>query len=623
MSTIRLSPKQQQVVDHGEGPLIVVAGPGSGKTRVLTERVRRLLTTVPGHFRVLALTFTNKAANEMSERLVDLGEVSRRATISTIHGFCLEMLRDRGTPIGIIGEPHIFEQTKDRKQILLESALYDPLLAQELSSADQRGERAKLLDRWLGGIATIKTHPFSRLGQDDDLTQRVIEAYDAGLRACGAYDFEDLLVLAYRLLTEFPKVADLYRRIYGYICIDEAQDLNEAQYAVLTALCGDTFRNVMMVGDPKQSIYGFNNASPEYMKQFYEEFNATLVQLDENFRSSEAVVNAAKALDSSYSIVGQLPIKGEVKLGVGNDEEREAIIVCDKLQQLFKDGHPDVENGVTPQKCAILGRTRYALPHVEQELKNRNIPFYKRLSSAAEYESAVVQEFMLSLRVYANPRDRLHMLELTKCWEVNPTGMPTRNDPQDVIALLGQHAATHQHPRHRAIVDALRAIQNQGQEINLTQCIPILQRYADALGAEHQEERRAIYDDTKVLLQEWDQYLRSGAGSTKPIAGFMSSMALGTTRQARYDGVALLTVHSSKGLEFDVVFIVGMADGVFPDYRAKDQKAKLEEDRNAFVAVTRSKRLLYLSYPSTRKMPWVDIWNTQPSPYLRLMRLVS
>src|SRR5260370_36350839 len=160
------------------------------------------------------------------------------------------MLRDRGKPVGISSLSHIFESTEDRRQVLLESVMADPDLAHELARAGDAKERSKRLDDWLRTISYTKAHPITRSQTEDPLEQAIFEAYNSGLRACNAFDFDDLLLLAYQLLTDYPKVADFYRRLYKYICIDEAQDLNEAQYAVIRALCGDDFRNVMMVGDP-------------------------------------------------------------------------------------------------------------------------------------------------------------------------------------------------------------------------------------------------------------------------------------------------------------------------------------------------------------------------------------
>src|SRR5205823_471711 len=162
------------------------------------------------------------------------------------------------------------------------------------------------------------------------------------------------------------------------------QDLNEAQYAVLQALCGSEFDNVMMVGDPKQSIYGFNSSGPEYMSHFREDYAATYVELTENFRSSKAIVNIARSLEPTYQVDGQLPISGAAQLIVGKDEEDEARLVVDEILRLTDQGHPDIEGKVLFNRCAILGRTRFSLLAIEKELKARSVPFYKRLSSAYE-----------------------------------------------------------------------------------------------------------------------------------------------------------------------------------------------------------------------------------------------
>lgn len=613
MKKARLSAAQTRVVEHGDGALLVVAGPGSGKTRVLTERVRRLLTEVPGHFRILALTFTNKAANEMKERLTDLGDENQRAFIGTMHSFCLEMLSERGKPVGVEGLPHVFEQYKDRKEILVEAVRQDPLLSDELANEPDAKAVARRLDQWLASISWLKAHPSSMEDSDDELAIRALEAYNAGLRACGAYDFDDLLLLTYRLLSEHPRIADFYRRLYRFVCVDEAQDLNEAQYSVLAALCGDSFRNVMMVGDPKQSIYGFNTSSPDYMWRFEEEFGAAKIELTENFRSSRAVVALATALDPNYVVEGQLPIQGVVEVIPGADEEAEAKIVADKIQALMTEGHEDVEDPIGWESCAVLGRTRFALMAVESEFRERGIPFYKRLTANHENESDVMEDFVLSLRVMANPKDRLHLSALAKRWK---TAIPTPSDEAEAVNAIGLMADSAGRPGAVAVASALAAIAARSQRLDMLPGLAVIRAYADTLV---EEDKQAVYEDVAVFAEEWDQYLRTGP-TNKSVGGFMSSKALGATQQAAREGVALLTVHSSKGLEFDVVFVVGMAEGVFPDYRAKTRREQEEESRNAFVAVTRSKRLLYLTWPRTKQMPWGDWRNQAPSRFLASVR---
>lgn len=611
-TNIRLSTQQQEVVSHVDGPLLVLAGPGSGKTRVLTERIRTLLTNVPGHFRVLALTFTNKAADEMRERLAALGDERQRAYLGTLHSFCLDLLAERGKLVGVDGVPNIFEQAKDRKEILLKAVEADSVLSAIIAEAGDARTRGQMLDRWLGHISRIKGQPITYAVIEDEIEQRLIDAYDAEMRACNAYDFDDLLLLVYRLLTEHPKLGDFYRRLYRFILVDEAQDLNEAQYAVLCALCGPTYKNLMLVGDDKQSIYGFNKSSPEYMERFQRDFEAKTIELTQNFRSSMAIVEAAMAIDPNYRVAGHLPIKGAIALLVGQTEDDEARQIVDKMQELFINGHADVEGRIGPSTCAILGRNRFVLLAIERELKTRKIPYYKRVTANHENESDTVEDFVLALRVFVNPRDRLHFAALAKRWKVQaPNSAPNAIDQLfEMAKSSGNHA--------KAVADALKIIEKNPSRIDMMAALDLLMKYADTL---KEEDRLAIYEDVIVLRQEWDQFLKTDG--YRSVGGFLSSKALGATQKASREGVALLTVHSSKGLEFDVVFVPGMAEGTFPDYRALNKpKEMLEEGRNAFVAVTRSKRLLCLSYPRQRLMPWGDVRGQSPSRYLRQMGLI-
>ncbi|WP_282295281.1 ATP-dependent helicase [Stenotrophomonas sp. PS02289] len=603
-----LSSEQRIIVDHVDGPLLVVAGPGSGKTRVLTERIRSLLTGVPGHFRVLALTFTNKAADEMRERLQDLGVLRDRAFIGTLHGFCLEVLIERGKFVGIEGTPNIFEQIKDRRDVLLRGIEEDPLLVAELDSEGDSKSRAGKVDDWLNWISYIKSHPITCAVIEDEMARRVFDAYEAGMRASNAYDFDDLLLLTYRVIIENPSLGNLYRRLYQYVCIDEAQDMNEAQYAVISALCSGGFRNLMMVGDPRQSIYGFNTSGPEYMHRFGEEFSPKRVELTANYRSSQAVVRLAQKLDSNYMVAMQLPIAGRAEVLVGRDEINEARLICEELERLFLVGDRDVEGAITPSKCAVLGRTRFALLKVEGELKQRSIPYYKRLSANHENESDLVEDFQLALRLLANPRDRLHAASLAKRWGVSQLSAVD----VDGLSYVRSLSASTTGDRSVAIVRALEGIIKITSRLDLMPGFAELEAYADAMS---EEDRLAVYEDVAVFREEWDQYLRSAGGSAS-LSAFLSSKALGVTQKSAREGVALLTVHAAKGLEFDVVFVAGMAEGTFPDWRAKTQSQLQEESRNAFVAVTRSKRLIYMSYPLSRIMPWGDARRQYPSRFI-------
>jgi DNA helicase-2/ATP-dependent DNA helicase PcrA len=614
LTRIQLSLKQRQIVEHEGGALLVEAGPGSGKTRVLTERIRRLLSTPQSHFRVLGLTFTNKAANEMEERLEDLGEVSDRLFLGTLHSFCLRVLEDRGKRVGVTAPIIIFEKFEDRRSILLEAAAQDPSLRFHLESDDPK-ETNRRLGQWLNTIGFYKSNP-SQIGQwKSALDPNLLEAYDGGLRASHAYDFDDILLLCYQLFTQFPKVAGFYRRLYQHICIDEAQDLNEAQYSVIRALCGGELSNVLMVGDDKQSIYGFSNAGPKYMRRFASEFSAEIITLDENYRSAAVIVDLARKLSPDYKVSGQLPIRGEMAVVSRDDPAGEAKAVADSIEYLLANGHPDVEGPVTHERCAVMGRTRYALLEVQRAFEDREVPFYKRISSLHVNESDLVEDFILGLRVFVNRQDTLHLGQLVQRWSGQGTAPDT---PEDLTAFL---RSVCRNDSQAAIVTGLTTLGEQ-ERPDLAAVVTQFRAFASELDDED-DQKVAIGRDTDVLEAEWDYYVRKSPGGSATLSGFLASMALGTTHQCHQDGVALLTVHSAKGLEFDVVFVVGLNEGVLPDYRAKTTEALDEERRNLFVAVTRSRRLLFLCYPLAREMPWGDVKAQRPSRFLTDLGLVQ
>ncbi|MBF0592501.1 MAG: ATP-dependent helicase [Nitrospirae bacterium] len=615
----RLSTEQQRAVQHTYGALLVSAGPGAGKTRVLTERIRRLLKEESGNFQILALTFTNKAANEMIERLKDIPDINERAFIGTLHSFCTDVLARRGKPVGIDGLPQIFSNPYDRTSILTMAINDDSYLLHELKETGDTEKQKKTIDIWLQRIIHYKSSLRGLSEIDDKIDRRIFEGYQSALCASGAVDFEDLLFLTYQLFDERPKIADFYRRLYRFICIDEAQDLNLAQYQVIRALCGDEYNNIMMVGDKKQSIYGFNTADPKFMDDFIKDYNATVIELHENFRCSRSVVARAKMLDDTYLAgVDNIPVSGVVELFACKDEDEEAQHVIQKVIGLCNTGHPDVEGSIRLESCAVLGRTRYTLLKIEEKLGEKNLPYYKQLKSDYEFESDLLVEFELCLRLLVNPKDRIHLDELRKKWGIGQKMVENK-------AVLGTQVISYlvsntTDKKANVILEAVESLNISNDIVRMPKALGILEKYGG--GLDDEDDKRAILEDTKVFNGEWDRFLRSQRARENDLASFMTHRALGTMQQPRQEGLALLTVHSSKGLEFDVVFIVGMSDGTFPDYRAKDAKAKEEERRNAFVAVTRSRRLLYLSYPQLKEMPWGKKKTQAPSLFLKDMGLL-
>jgi DNA helicase-2/ATP-dependent DNA helicase PcrA len=244
---------------------------------------------------------------------------------------------------------------------------------------------------------------------------------------------------------------------------------------------------------------------------------------------------------------------------------------------------------------------------VEAVFKEKDIAYYKGASATHENGSNLVDDFQLALRVLANPKDRLHLYALSKKWKVPEPAFVT----DYFLELRSMAGAATENKRALAVCEAIEAVAGNEARLDLIPGFNRLEKHADELP---EADRLSIYEDLAVFRYEWDQYLRSSA--TRTLGNFLSSKALGKTQMAHPKGVALLTVHASKGLEFDVVFIAGMAEGTFPDYRATSAKQQSEELRNAFVAVTRAKRLLYLSYPVTRVMPWGGTRRQAPSRFL-------
>jgi len=494
----------------------------------------------------------------------------------------------------------------------------DPHLTALLKQKGDPKDQTRALSRWLERISELKNSLVLPSMVEDGDERLLYDGYDAELRASGALDYDDLLLLTYRLFEDRPKIAEFYQRQYKYISIDEAQDLNEAQYGLLTSLCGTTFRNIMAVGDPKQAIYVWNGADPKYLDLFAQHFDATRVALNENFRCSKAVVTAACRLEPSYSVEGQLPVKGELAILECEDEADEATEVVSKLQSLLSDGHPDVEGGITLDRCAVLGRNRFVFGALESALKEGEVSFYKKLSAAAhQSESNVVEEFELVLRLLANPRDRLHREMLVKAWGVPPIALDGVSAGQSADPLALVHGLTkHAQCGHASEVwTAISAMQWTESDFHLSNALNSLGTSSVELA---ENERALVLNDVAEWRKHWDYYVRSEPGGSRTVGSFLGQVALGTTQQPKEDGLALLTVHSAKGMEFDVVFLIGMAEGTFPDYRAKGASLE-EEQRSAFVAITRSKRLLYVFYPKMRVMPWGAQKLQRPSRYLAQM----
>lgn len=601
-----LSENQQRIVNHNDGAILVEAGPGSGKTRVLIERIKKLLVS-NRRGKVLALTFSNLAADEMKERLGE-GEIDdsqlERITVGTIHSFCLDLVLARGYLIGLESDIVLFENEEDRRAVLKEVFIENP----ELEKYILQNNASQILQRSLQLITEQKRNFIT----PNDCTINepfpfIYEEYNRKLMRQNAMDFDDILFFAYRILTENPNVVKIYNTLYRYVCIDEAQDLNLAQYQVIKAFCGDSFSNLMMVGDPNQSIYGFNGSNSKYMtSEFVADFSPTIYRLNENFRSSKRIVEFANRLEE-YDSTTNYVYDGEVSAKCLSDERTEAIYIADKIENLMKYGHPDVEGVLIANRFAIIARNRYVFSELEKELSARNLPYYFRKNvTGIENESEYMNVFELSIRILINRKDYLHLQQLEKI-----VGKTKNKELSDGMAILQDMLAG---SAFEKLLPALLLLNTE--TLNFGKAIDVLEK---TLSSFNDDERYLISMDVEQWKKHWTKYCMLIPRENRTLSSFRNQISLGKTKEDEDNsGITLLTAHMSKGLQFDVVFIMGLCEGTFPDYRAiKGGEAQLSQEKNnMYVAVTRAKRLCYMTYPEKKLMPWGDMKHQRPSRYI-------
>ena len=473
----------------------------------------------------------------------------------------------------------------------------------------------------LMGLSMVKRNfKFPTDYSSKPLSQQLYQEYNDLMLSQNAIDFDDILLYAYRILSEKPSITNIYQRVYKHICVDEAQDLNKAQYSVIKAIAGNT-ASIMMVGDPNQAIYGFNGSSSRYMCiKFPKDYNAKKYELLENYRSSQAVINAAKIIEPNFEMKGQLPIKGEFKICAFDDEPSEATWISDKIDTLLQQGHPDIEGDrVLPHQIAILARNRYVFNPLIKLFDDQKREYNLRTSTNQGLlsESVFFKLFDLGLRVIMNKNDILHLSEMASILgkALDPsTTFDALKSSDELTNLIGRNGAI-------AINSAWSYIQTSKNSFRFDKVMEILFSYCESeSNFADDNERSLVYNDYLSWRERWSTYVKNSSIENRSLAHMMRSIALGVTNVVKESGITLSTVHMSKGLEFDVVFIIGLNEGVFPDYRSLGDSAQLnEEQHNMFVSITRSKRLCYLTYPQKRIMPWGDLRDQAPSRYITLL----
>jgi ATP-dependent DNA helicase UvrD/PcrA len=607
-----LNPAQREAVLQTEGPLLVVAGAGSGKTRVLTHRVAHLIAAcgVEPHEN-LAITFTNKAAGEMRTRLEDLlGPVARKIWILTFHAACGRILRRESPRLGYRSNFTIYDQAD---QIRLTKACLEEL-ERDPKRFVPRGIHAQ--------ISNAKNHLISPGDYQNRVAsfydQTVADTYDLYQRrlfASNAVDFDDLLMLTVDVLERFPEALERWQKAFRYVLVDEYQDTNHAQYRLLQLLAAE-HRNVCAVGDPDQSIYAFRGADIRNILEFERDFPDTrVIALEQNYRSTNTILRAANSViahnrerkeKNLFSDLGEgLPVRAlEVE-----DEHAEARFVAAEVASL-------IEEGFSGSEIAVFYRTNAQSRVTEDVLVRQEIP-YQVIGGPRFYERAEVKDVIAYLQVIDNPYDAVSLQRIAN--------RPRRGIGDASLARLQTYADAHGRSLWEATEFAeeagisakpLRAVQSFRTVIQSLQSgaleleVPeLVQRVLDqtgyiaALEAERTIEAQGRIENLQELVGVAQEYQ---AATTEPnLSHFLQEISLFSDQDALTDQesrVTLMTLHNAKGLEFRAVFIVGMEEGIFPHSRSLEEQQLEEERRLCYVGMTRAQERLTLTHAAGRSL---------------------
>jgi DNA helicase-2/ATP-dependent DNA helicase PcrA len=614
MSSLALTAEQERIVKLTEGCHLVVAPPGSGKTEVLAQRIVRLLErSSTDDFNILALSFTKNAAGSMRQRVSDrLGEVSPRVNCTTYHAFCLDILRHYGHLIDIPRELTVYDLLDDRVEALKQGLIDEGFI--ELSDDLQRTVAIELLDqisRQKRSLILPEGVPHS---VEEGLSLRdAYRAYDLALANNGALDFDSVLVETYRLLTEHPKVARHYRLIYRHILIDEAQDTSLAQYELLRTLCGGDHRNVFMVADPAQSIYGFSGASSKFIDRFVDEFSATRHELTITFRCAQAIVDVAAKLFVPGKRSKGSPLarthavaKGLVYYETYTNESDEARAAVDWAESLLQNGLP--KNALAPKEdadiraehIAVLARSRIHLKATLSELDERAIPYHFAAGGeAGVFDSDQYRILLYGLKLLANSRDVATSKTLLTTLRSLDDRISTRFDesigeplPEKIFSVLVKQI------RGSLLESPLRTLATcAAKRCDVTQGVEQLLQW-NVESDDDTALAELIAADREFLSQRWTSYKSTVDRKERTWQGLLMEVLNKPKPEA--PGIRVLTVHAAKGLEFRAVTVVGLNEGSFPDFRNSDGDALESEQRLAYVAATRAARVLRFSRPIYR-----------------------
>jgi superfamily I DNA/RNA helicase len=613
-----LNPQQQDAVKQIEGAVLILAGAGTGKTRVITARIAWMIEQDVPPENILAVTFTNKAANEMRERVAGMVEkkAAKAVTLSTFHALCLRILRRDITALEYKSNFTIYDQSDQiglLKKIITRTAAKDEKLEPGLAnSLISRAKNQSL------GRATIE-HP---LFQKNALLKDVFIRYENELKRFNAVDFDDLLLLTVKILREFPEKRAYWQDRFQYLMVDEFQDTNHPQLELVAQLAGEK-QNVCVVGDDDQSIYGWRGAEVSNILEFERHFpNPTVVKLEQNYRSTNAILNTANALIKNnprrrpkqlWSALGD----GEkIRLMPIENDAEEAEFIANEIHKRH------LSDAIRYDDFAIIFRMNAQSRLLETNLRHLKIP-YRIIGGKSFFDKREIKDFLAYMRVLVNTSDDISLLRIIN------------TPPRGISALTADKALQYSIQQKCGVYEALGKQEFQEEQLTprareaVNKFVALVDDFETklfALGADFAEVMTELVESTGYLedlrrscktpeeaderersirefLETMREWQKQNQGTPKE---FLDEMSLDDDWQKdKKDkddtGVWLITMHAAKGLEFPHVYIIGLEDGILPHSRSKEEGTTDEERRLFYVGITRAQQSLAISYCNTRR----------------------
>lgn len=615
-----LNPAQRSAVDYNGGPCLIIAGAGTGKTKTLTAKIAKLIEDGVNPARILAVTFTNKAAAEMRHRVADLvGADASKIWIHTFHSFGVRMLRQNAEAAGLTKDFAIYDESEQKKIITM--------ILDEMGIKDAKKEVnqfVSLISRAKDDMIDADTFMARATASNMDFKIRVAEIYkkyEMKLKAAGALDFGDLLVRTALLIKNNENIREYYQNYFQYVLVDEYQDTNHTQY-IITKTLAAKHKRLCVVGDPDQSIYSWRGANIRNILEFEADFpDAKVITLEQNYRSTQIILDSANLLISKNKKRKQKSLFSDKKSG-RDIEVRELLTESEEARWVAQNIMTLVDEGESLNDIAVFYRTNAQSRSFEDKFRAYQLP-YRLIGAVRFYDRREIKDILSYGRVLVNPADTVSLLRVLNLPRrgIGPTAQ------EKIIAYAAQNGVAVYHAlKHQAYIDGLTPACRRGitEFINLCETLRLelkvsapsvivdkilnLSGYLKSVEAEVEKDPEAAarvgnLNELVNAVKEYEERV-ARAGETPALSDFMQEISLITgmdeSEESKEGAVTLMTVHLAKGLEFPSVFVTGLEEGLFP-LSTKDDDELEEERRLCYVAMTRAKEHLFLTYAATRR----------------------